>query len=503
MSELIEFGWIVLVVAGGFTLAFASSRLTERLSIPGPAVFLLVAAIAGSVFPRLHDAVEIRAVERVATVALVLILFEGGMHIGLRRFRSSVVPIATLGVVGTFATAAAMAAATHLLIGLSWQSAALVGAAIAPTDPAAVFSVLGRREVVGRSGTILEGESGANDPVGIALMLALLQYVSGGHTSAWHAGLEFVLSLAVGTAVGVAGGLQLGWLARKVTLPSAALYPLRTLAVAGVVYGTATVLHGSGFLAVFVAGILFGDVRAPYKAEIERFHASLASLAEVVAFAALGLSIQLSAVGWDWLRGSLLALVLVLVVRPLVVGPLLLPARLRMGERIFVLWGGLKGAVPILLGTLVLLEGVPDAQRIYLLVFVVVAFSVVVQGTTMPALAERMRIPMRRLEDEPWNLAIRLREEPQDVERLVVRAGARAAGTAIRDLPLGESWIALVLREGRPLRPGGSTELAPGDEVVLLADEHDREALSRVFEGAQEASAAARTPARHDEEAES
>jgi cell volume regulation protein A len=389
MSEIVAFGAIVLVVSTGFSLALLSGRLTERYSLPGPAIFLLAAAIAAEIFPRLGHELSPREIERVVTVALVLILFDGGMHVGLRRFRTAVVPIVSLGLLGTFLTAGAMALAAHLVFGFSWATCALLGAALAPTDPAAVFSVLGKRELVGRSATILEGESGANDPVGIALMLALLAHFGAGNESWGRAAVEFMLALAVGTAVGIVGGLAIAALLRRIEVPAEALLPLYTLALAGVIYGLAAVLHGSGFLAVFIAGIVVGDLPGLRERGIERFHASLAALAEIVAFVTLGLTVSLAGLGWDWLRGIVLALLLALVVRPLVVGPLLLPIRLRRAERVFVLWGGLKGAVPILLGTLVLLGRVSDGRRIYDLVFVVVAFSILVQGTTLPWLAAR------------------------------------------------------------------------------------------------------------------
>ena len=196
----------------------------------------------------------------------------------------------------------------------------------------------------------------------------------------------------------------------------------------------ATVAHGSGFLAVFVAGVLIGDVRAPYKAEIERFHGALANLAEITVFVALGITIDLTDVfsGSDWLKALLLAVVLALVARPLVAGLLLLPIRLRWGERLFVMWSGLKGAVPILLASLALLEGVDQSRRIYEIVFVVVAFSVIVQGSLIPVVAERLHVPMRMVHPEPWHISVRLAKEPSAVRRFVVAAGSRAAGRAHR-----------------------------------------------------------------------
>jgi len=479
----------VLVVAAGFFGALGTYKLTERLPVPAPALFLLVAAVASDVFPRLANAISIHNVERIGVVALVVILFDGGMQVGWRRFRGAALPIVSLGTLGTFATGAVMAVFAHELFNFDWTIAGVLGAALAPTDPAVMFSVLGSREVGGRTKTILEGESGANDPVGIALMVGMIAYATSDHGSVWTVVREFVLQMVVGAAVGVVGAVLLLRLMQRVSLPNEGLYPLRTLAAAGVIYGVAAVAHGSGFLAVFVAGLLIGDARAPYKAEIERFHTSLASIAEIVVFAALGLTIDITDVGANnlWRDGLLLALLLVFVARPLAVGALLVPVRLRLGERLFVIWGGLKGAVPILLAALAILSSVRDAHRIYDIVFVVVAFSVIVQGTTIPFVASRLRIPMRLVHPEPWDLSIRLRTEPKGVQRYVVAHGSRAAGEAIRDLPLGDHvWVSMVVRDDEPRQARGSHVFEPGDEVLLLSDDADTAALRRLFETAAE-----------------
>jgi cell volume regulation protein A len=256
-----------------------------------------------------------------------------------------------------------------------------------------------------------------------------------------------------------------------VSLPNEALYPIRTLAIAGVVYGVASVAHGSGFLAVFVAGLLVGSARAPYKGEIERFHTSLASLAEIVVFVALGLTIDLGSLPGHavWLDGLLLALILAFAARPLAVLPLLLPTRLALGERIFVAWGGLKGAVPILLAAFAVIAGVDGATRIYGIVFVVVLFSVVVQGTSIPLVAGRLGVPMHV-------------PEPLGETRIRVRPGARAAGRRVQELPLAErTWVQSVRRGGRELPGGRSTVLEEGDEVRVITDPRDLEALRRLF----------------------
>lgn len=473
MAGVETFGRAVLVVAVVGIVAILSNRLSERSRVPAPAIFLLGAAVASDLLPSLAR-LPISTVEQVVTVALVVILFDGGLNIGRRRFRSAAGATVWIGVAGTFVTTAAVALLAHYALGIDWRIALLLGTALGPTDPAVVFSVLGRREIAGRTGTLLEGESGANDPVGIALLVALLSASSTGLTAVGEVTLEFVLQMAIGAAVGVAGGRILLEFMRRVPLPSEGLYPLRVLFGALGIYGLATIAHGSGFLAVFAAGILLGDERAPYKGEIERFHASLASLSEIVAFTLLGLTISLRDLpdGGAWWIGLILAVALAFLIRPLFVGLLLWPVRLRRNERIFVLWTGLKGAVPILLGTFIVAEGVPGAHRAYEIIFIVVAFSVIVQGGLVPTLARRLRIPLRVVEPEPWSLGVRFQEEPEGLHRYQVLAGSAADGLTVADLPCGEDvWISFVIRGGRLVSVRSDTRLRAGDEVLVLAPE--------------------------------
>lgn len=396
MEELTDFGLIVLVVAGGLLLALLASKVSERVPLPEPGLFLVLAAVASDVFPELSQHVTILEVERIAVVALIVILFNGGTLVGWRRFRVAAVPIFSLGVVGTFATAGIVAVVAHYVFEFEWTTAGLLGAALAPTDPAVMFSVLGNKEIRGRAGTILEGESGMNDPVGIALMVGMIELATHEDASFWVVVKEFSVEMSVGLAIGLLGAAAMRPLLR-ISLPSPGLYPIRTLAAAGVIYGVTSVAHGSGFLAVFVAGIALGDADVPLRDEIESFHTALASLAEVVVFVALGLTIDVTDLlsSTRFLEGLAIAVVLAVVARPLAVGPLLAPIRIPRNEKLFVIWSGLRGAVPILLAAFALLAGVEESERVYDIVFVVVAFSVIVQGSSIPFVARRLRVPLR------------------------------------------------------------------------------------------------------------
>jgi cell volume regulation protein A len=398
VEELATFGAIVLILSGGLLLALLATKLNERYPVPEPAVFLLFAAVTSDLFPELGERLSIREVERIGVVALIVILFNGGTLVGWRRFRVAAVPIFALGVLGTFVTAGVIAVAAHYLFDFSWVIAGVLGAALAPTDPAVMFSVLGNKEIRGRAGTILEGESGVNDPVGIALMIGMIELANDADASFWVVVEEFSVEMSIGLVGGLLGAAALRPLLRF-SLPTSGLYPLRTLAAAGVIYGATAAAGGSGFLAVFVAGVALGDADVPLRDEIERFHTSLASLAEVVVFVALGLTIDVTNLltSTRLLEGLALAVILALVARPLAVGPLLLPIRMRTNERLFVLWSGLRGAVPILLAAFAVLAAVDDAARVYDIVFVVVAFSVIVQGSSIPFVARRLRIGMRQV----------------------------------------------------------------------------------------------------------
>ena len=484
LPEITDFAEPLTLVAAGFALAVLVTSLTERVPVPAPALFLAGAAVASDVFPSLHEQVDILTVERIAVVALIVILLNGGRDIGARRFRRSFADITAIGLLGTFATTAALAVVAKFVLGLDWAVAGVLGAALAPTDPAVMFSVLGRREVGGRSGTVLEGEAGINDPAGIALLLGMVEVATHPGTSLLVVLEEFVPEMVIGGALGVIGGRVLIAVVGHLRLGGSALYPVLTLALAGLLYGATAFAGGSGFLAVFVAGLLLGDAKLPYAGEIDRFTSGLASLAEIAVFLALGLTIDLGSIaGDDWLGGLAILVVLALVVRPLVVLLTLSRSALSRPEKAFVGWSGLKGAVPILLAAFAVIGGVPDAARIYDVVFVVVLGSVVVQGGLVPVVARRLRIPMQLHPALPWELSVRLAEPPADRLELSVEAGSPADGGRIADLPLGDRvWVTLVVRDGRAIPPRPDLVLEAADAVFFLGAD-DEPGLIDAFTG--------------------
>jgi cell volume regulation protein A len=253
-----------------------------------------------------------------------------------------------------------------------------------------------------------------------------------------------------------------------------------------VLFALATLAHGSGFLAVFVAGIMVGDLRAPYKREVERFQSALASLGEIVAFVVLGLTVDLAEIGRIdvWVPGLIVGAAMAFVIRPLLIGLCLMPARLPLAQRNFILFAGLKGAVPILLGSYLLSAHVHDVKRLYGIVVVVVVFSVVAQGSLVLAVAKRLGLAIRTVVLEPWALGMRLQDEPSDAHYLTVGAGSQADGCTIDGiigLP-ATAWISMVVREGQLVPVRGDTMLQAGDNVLVQAVPEMYEQLAETFE---------------------
>ena len=371
-------------------VAIAASRLSRLVRLPPPAVFLLAGVLVAAVYGPAHSAATFERIATVGSYALIFILFEGGFsNGGWLRTGPCIRPILTLGLAGTLVTTALLTAACHYIVGLELPVSVLIAVALAPTDPAAVFSVLGEQDVSGTTDIILEGESGANDPVGISLMLGAIAYFQS-EGSLGGVALDFVAQLIVASGVGILLGILLAQTLRRVHFGADALHVLAATAGAFLTFATATHLHGSGFLAVFIAGLVVGRHRLQAHDSTESFLAVLAALSEMAMFTVLGLTVVFAGLGNTALSALAIFGLLTFVIRPLVTAVALIPEDLSREERTFVAWGGLKGAVPILLASFPILAGLDSATTVYNTVFIAVVASVLLQGSTLPLLARRI-----------------------------------------------------------------------------------------------------------------
>lgn len=483
-AEPLATGVLLLTLGLLVGLSAAFSHASGRLGIPIALLFLGIGVLAGSEGIGGVPFDDYALAFRVGTAALVLILFDGGLNTPLSSLRAVVWPAVSLATAGVAITAALAAVAAYAL-GFPWQASLLLGAVVSSTDAAAVFSVLRHAGVRlrRRVALVLEMESGMNDPMAVILTIGLTEALAGGDRSA----LRLLGLVALQMSVGGAVGLGFGWLGRRVLprlrLAAAGLYPVVTLAIAFASFGTAVILRGSGFLAVYVAAVAIGNGDVPYQAGVRRVHDSLAWLSQVGMFLLLGLLLfpsQLRAVA---LPGLGLGLLLAFVARPLAVAACLAPFRFAPREVIYLGWVGLRGAVPIILATFPVLYRAPGAERIFNVVFFVVVVNALVPGATVRWATRRLGLEAKAEPSPDATLEI-LSRRPMEGEILsfFIEPASAVANTAIRDLPMPpHSSVMLVVRGHRLVPARGGTVLEPGDHVHVFCDPADKPFVLLLF----------------------
>lgn len=476
---------VLLLAAVVLLITIGAVRFSVRTGLPSLLVYLAVGVVLGDLGLRLRDP---QVAQSVGFAALVVILAEGGLTTRWRAIRPAL-PVATvLATVGVGISIAVTALAARLLLGASWQLAALLGAVVSSTDAAAVFSTLRRLELRPRLAGILEAESGFNDAPAVILVLLFsgAQMLSGDAAPLLLAGL-LVYELVTGVAV----GLACGWVGRRAlrsaALPASGLYPVAVVAFAVLAYAAASWLHASGFIAVYLAGLVLGNADLPHRPATRSFVEGLAWLAQIGLFVLLGLLVTPTTLAREVLPAIGLGLVLLLLARPLSVLLCTLPFRLQLRAQLFLSWAGLRGAVPIVLATIPVTRNVPGSDRLFDLVFVLVAVFTVVQGPTLPFVARRLGVTAT---GQPRDLEVEaapLEHLGADLLQLRIPPGSRLHGVELFELRLPSgSAVTLVVRGGRSFVPAERTTLLTGDELLIVttsssrwAVEHRLRAVSR------------------------
>jgi cell volume regulation protein A len=461
----------LILIAGSLLMAgIVGALLAERLRIPGLLLFLGLGMLAGSEGIGGISFDQPGLARTLGTIALVLIIFEGGLTAGWSEIRPVLGTAASLATLGTALTAVIAGLAAKLIFGFSTLEGMLVGAAVAATDSAAIFAVLRRSTLEKRLARSLEGESGMNDPVALLLVIGFIEWIQQpGYGLADMAGL-----LALKLALGIAIGLALGRLAvaalNAVRLPTDGIYPVATIAIAGLAYGLAEVAHGSGLLAVYLTALALGSGDIPARRTVVSFHEGLGWVAQIALFILLGLLVFPSALADVALKGLALSAALIFVARPVAAFVATAFASLDLRERLMLGWAGLRGATPIWLATFPVVAGIGSGREEFAIVFFVVVSSTLVQGASFEPLARRLglttdepALPRRLLESG------RIRRMGGDVIAYRLPPGAAAAGHRIRELELPrEALVNVIVRDGHAIPPRGSTEMRAGDELHIL-----------------------------------
>ena len=461
---------LLLVTGALLALSLAASQLAGRVRVPGLVLVLAVGMLLGSDATGLIDFADYELARTIGVIALAFILFEGGLVSGWSEIRPVLQPGIGLATAGTFVTAFVCAAAATWLFDLSWLEALLVGAAISSTDGAAIFAVLRGSTLRRRVARTLEAEAGLNDPVAVVLILGVIEWIQTPGFGLLDHVLLFLTEFSIGGATGLAVGFVAQWSFRRLRPASAGLWPVASLAVALLSFGGAEVLHGSGFLAVYLTGVVVGSGELVAKQTIASFHAGLGWIAQLVLFLTLGLLVFPRELADVALEGTALALVLVFVARPLSVFVATVGSGFEWREKLVLGWAGLRGAVPVVLATFPVIAGIAGSEEYFSIVFFAVLLSTVVQGATFEMFAERLGVTT----SEPALPAAliesgAIRRLGAEIVMHRVRGSDVAAGRRVRELAMPrDALLNLIIRGDQALPPRGSTVVEPGDVLHVL-----------------------------------
>lgn len=451
-------------------------RISSRSGLPSLLLYLGIGIAMGQdgFFDVKFDNAELTQV--IGYAALVVILAEGGLGTKWKEIKPALPAAVVLSLVGVGVSVGVTAAGAHYLVGLEWRQALIIGAVVSSTDAAAVFSVLRKVPLPARITGVLEAESGFNDAPVVILVVA---FSTVGPVDHWYVLVgEIALELAIGAAIGIAVGWLGSYGLRHVALPASGLYPIAVMAIAVSAYAAGAMLHGSGFLAVYLAAMILGNAKLPHWPATRGFADGLGWLAQIGMFVLLGLLVTPHDLIDDFWPAIVVGLVLTVVARPLEVFISLAPFRLPWQEKALMSWAGLRGAVPIILATIPMVSGIDGSTRVFNIVFVLVVVYTLIQGPTLPWLAKALKIA------EDPSEAADLGIESAPLERLrghllsvAIPAKSKMHGVEVGELrlPAGAA-VTLVVRDDNSFVPAPSTVLRRGDELLVVATDPVRDA---------------------------
>lgn len=478
--EYILFGASVLLLISIF-----AGKAAARLRVPALLIFLLVGMFAGSEGPGGIEFEDPWAAQLLGVLALAFIIFSGGLHSSWNRVAPVLWPGISLSTIGVFLTAILVGIFTHLILGFSLLTALLLGAIVSSTDAAAVFSVMSSSgtKLKGNLKDLLEFESASNDPMAVILTLGFVHLITNPAASYWSMFYLLIMQMVLGLLIGYGMGRAIIFIVNRLRLEYEGLYPVLTLSLVLFTYGATAAIGGSGFLAVYIAGLIMGGSEFVNKKSLTRFHDALAWLLQITMFLILGLLVFPSKLVPVILGGIVTSIFLIFIARPLGVFLSLVFGKTKLNEKIFISWVGLRGAVPIILATFPLLAGVPNADIIFNLVFFIVITSVLLQGTTIPAVARWLGLDAPDVEDNMKQVEFEFPyDDHSEKIEFTLPATSRALGRQVVELSLPKSALIMLIERGdSSLVPRGGTVLQEGDKLLVLAEIEDIPEVRSIF----------------------
>jgi cell volume regulation protein A len=469
---------VLLVVTGVLLAGVAAVRVSTRAGLPSLLLYLAIGLLIGESGFGI-DLEDADLVQILGSIALALILAEGGLTTRWTTIRPVLGVSAALASFGVAISVTVTAAAAYALLDVDLRTAILLGAVVSSTDAAAVFAVLRTQPLRARTKATVEAESGFNDPP-VIILVTLVASDAWENAGAWSVGTAMVAQLVVGAVVGLAIARTGQWLLARSALPAAGLYPLATLAIVMLAFAVAGVAGGSPFVAVYLAGLWLGNVDLPHRTNTVGFAEGTAWLAQIGLFVMLGLLASPSRLVDALLPALAVGSALLLLARPLSVLLVATPFRVPWREQVFMSWAGLRGAVPIVLATIPISAGLPAAHQIFDVVFLLVIVFTLVQGPLIPWMARLTGVAETDATREVTIDSAPLEEVHASLLQVTVTPGSRLAGVHLYELRLPPgSLVSLVVRDGRPFVPGPRTDLRTGDHLLVVTTDAGRSATER------------------------
>ncbi|WP_173918682.1 potassium/proton antiporter [Halobacillus sp. Marseille-Q1614] len=463
-----------------------ASKFSNRWGVPALILFMIVGMLVGSDGLGIVYFDDAGTAQLIGVFALVIILFEGGLHTKWATVRSVALPSLSLATLGVVITSCLIGVSAYLIFDLTLLEGMLLGAIVGSTDAAAVFAALKERNIKAKMGATLEAESGTNDPMAVFLTLSFIELITMQDRSIWMLIPTFFLQMGIGLILGILFGRLASFSINRIRLSSSALYPILSVAFALVTYGITAFIGGSGFLAVYVAALVIGNRELTYRYSIFQFNEGFAWMAQIAMFIILGLLVfpeQLFSPE-IMINGLILSVILILVARPVAVFVSLFKMNYSLKQKLFISWAGLRGAVPIVLATFPIVEGLENSQTLFNIVFFIVLTSALVQGSSISWVAKKLQLvgPKKDVPHHSIEL-ISMGKVAAEMIQFQTNEESAVVGRKLRDLSLpNRANINAIIRDNHVITPYGETEIKAGDFLYILVETKYKEQLKNQLE---------------------
>ncbi|WP_249872057.1 potassium/proton antiporter [Oceanobacillus saliphilus] len=485
LPELIDSNFLILIFSLILIISILGTKFTSKVNTPSLLFFIALGMAIGSDGFNIFEFYDAELAQLIGMMALVIILFDGGIKTNWNRIKPVAIPSISLATLGVLITSLILGVIAKFFFNLSWPESLLLGALVGSTDAAAVFAMLQGKNINDRLEATLEAESGANDPMAVFLTVTLISFVEMQNSGLLGLIGSFIWNMGGGLLL----GLLIGWFGSKalhrITLISSGLYPLHALAFAFLAYSVASLVNASGLLAVYTAAIYIGNTGLKQRNAILQFNEGFSWIAQIVLFITLGLFVIPSDLfQWEiiW-RALLLSFILMFVARPIASFISVIGMNYTIREKLLISWAGLRGAVPIVLALFPMISGLEHSQLFFNVVFFVVLTSTLLQGTTMSWFANRLGLvkPGTNTEINHMEL-LSVGKNTLEIVEIIIDENSKVDGEKIKDLGLpANANITFILRDGETLSPNGSIKIMEGDLLYVLAPKEDVDKLEKIL----------------------